>query len=641
MTVEVQQPLEETIPAPPEYTGNFGADFTEACKRRGCKPFNVLTVKYPLPPLPVPVTPRRTSLVAAAGGSDGEHPDAAAAGSAGGEEPASGEEKTATSPSSPDANQPPGPTTTTAAATATPTTDGLEEQQSKSKLGPKLMNYQSRFRFAPTLVLETGEDDDEDLQKLEVRGWAIAPEIMEIISSLVSSCGSFTTLAFWNCGLTGAHITPLSSALPSTSVTTLSIDQNFRIPPAAFADLISEDSPVRHLSLRSNMMGDAGAKALAEQLKVNKTLVSLNLWDNQIGKEGVEAIAEALRVNQTLLSLSLGMNTVGDDGASALAKVLSNYPLSHEELATRRKAMADMDKQRKDQEEDPVVKNKAKNRTLTSGGSAAQGRNNSAKMGTKIQSTENLAGAGPPGKKDAVAIDPKTKKAIKGGAAATSKTEATPAAAPAKGGAAAAAAAAAAAGTGTTSTATGTKQAAAPAAAAGGGGAAKKGAAVATAAAAAPDAAAKGGKAAKALLPAKGGKKGKAEEVKEEVEEVVEATPASEPMFEHNGQWFILGNRTLNNLNLYNSGIRDEGLKALWEALQQQEATAEHAAEGSIGVFRLTLQANAFEPNHPLLAQITSFLNARNPYYESPLEESDVELESAVEGDKASVTDAA
>ncbi|KAI8593813.1 hypothetical protein BDZ88DRAFT_101325 [Geranomyces variabilis] len=331
MTVEVQQ--EETIT---EYTGNFGADFTEACKRRGCKPFNVLTVRYPLPPLPVPVTPRRTSLA-----TDGERSDAAALA---GEEPTSGEEKAAESSSSgPDA----APTSQPATA---PATEGSDDPN-RLKLGPKVMNYQSRFRFRPTLVLETGEDDEDDLQKLEVRGWSIAPEMMEIISSLVSSCGSFTTLAFWNCGMTAAHLAPLAGALPSTSVTTLSVEQNSQIPPAAFADLITEDSPVRHLSLRSNKMGDAGAKALAEQLKVNKTMVSLNLWDNQIGKEGVEAIAEALKVNVTLLSLSLGMNNIGDDGASALAKVLSNCPLSHEELATRRKAMADLDKQRKDQEE--------------------------------------------------------------------------------------------------------------------------------------------------------------------------------------------------------------------------------------------------------------------------------------------------
>ncbi|KAI8921122.1 hypothetical protein DFJ77DRAFT_448680 [Powellomyces hirtus] len=586
----------------PEYTGNFEADFIEACRRHGCKPLNVLTVHHPLPPLPIPVTPRPQSV---AGECDlPSDPDV--------EGPSC--PRNANRFRSPE-DQPSDPLDVPDANAST--VDSFEGQK-EQKVAPT-MNYASRFRFVPTIVLETAEEDEEDLQKLEVRGWNITPEIMEIICGLVVACGTLSHLVFWNCGLTAAHMSPLISALAQTSIRTLLLDQNPHVPPALFAELITEDTPLRHLSLRSTQLGDTGAKAIAEQLKVNKTLVNLNLWDNQIGKDGAEALADALRINQTLLSLSLGLNNIGDEGVSAMAKMLSNYPLSHDELASRRKAMADMDKQRKDQEEDPVVKKNMK-RNLTSGGTAATaGRNNSAKLGTRIQSVESINAAAP-GKKETVAADAK-KKAVKGGAAG--KADAAPAASKVSAGA-------------LSTGKKGPSEAPPPPAAA----AAKKGGAAATTAASAPDdKAAKGGKNVKGAAPAKGGKKGKAEEVKEEAEEVVDVTPASEPMFEHNGQWFVLGNRSLNNLNLYGNVIREEGLKALWDALQEQDLTAEHAPEGTIGLFRLTLQANSFEVNHGLHERIMTFLNARNPYYENHQADTEPTSDSQLDAEKTGLLD--
>ena len=80
-----------------------------------------------------------------------------------------------------------------------------------------------------------------------------------------------------------------------------------------------------------NNIGDEGAKALAEALKVNQSLQDLNLScrkndtyylislysffepstghhtfvDNNIGSEGAKTLAEALKVNQSLQNLNL------------------------------------------------------------------------------------------------------------------------------------------------------------------------------------------------------------------------------------------------------------------------------------------------------------------------------------------------
>lgn len=66
-------------------------------------------------------------------------------------------------------------------------------------------------------------------------------------------------------------------------------------------------------------------------------------------------------------------------------------------------------------------------------------------------------------------------------------------------------------------------------------------------------------------------------------------------MFELNGQWFVLGNRTLNNLNLSRNGIHEEGLKALMDAVLEQEASIDNAPEGMIGIFRIALQVGGHD----------------------------------------------
>ena len=69
-------------------------------------------------------------------------------------------------------------------------------------------------------------------------------------------------------------------------------------------------------------LGDDGARAIANALRVNSTLQTLDLFSNDIGADGTRAIAELLRVNTTLQSLDLGRNCMGDDEVRAIAEAL-------------------------------------------------------------------------------------------------------------------------------------------------------------------------------------------------------------------------------------------------------------------------------------------------------------------------------
>ena len=86
--------------------------------------------------------------------------------------------------------------------------------------------------------------------------------------------------------------------------------------------LLKNSVNVVKINLESNDIGDAGASALADALKVNTTLTEINLGSNEIGDDGASALADALKVNTTLTKIVLCCNPIGDAGASALADAL-------------------------------------------------------------------------------------------------------------------------------------------------------------------------------------------------------------------------------------------------------------------------------------------------------------------------------
>jgi Ran GTPase-activating protein (RanGAP) involved in mRNA processing and transport len=75
---------------------------------------------------------------------------------------------------------------------------------------------------------------------------------------------------------------------------------------------------LRILSVRSNNIGNTGAQALAESLKINVTLENLYLEQNNIGAAGALALAAGLLQNRGLRHLDLSRGSVGDEGRQAL-----------------------------------------------------------------------------------------------------------------------------------------------------------------------------------------------------------------------------------------------------------------------------------------------------------------------------------
>lgn len=67
---------------------------------------------------------------------------------------------------------------------------------------------------------------------------------------------------------------------------------------------------LKHISLKRNIIGDKGAKIIADSLKMSYWIEVLDLSHNKIGDEGARALIEALKVNYSLTELRLFGNNI-------------------------------------------------------------------------------------------------------------------------------------------------------------------------------------------------------------------------------------------------------------------------------------------------------------------------------------------
>ncbi|KAJ3387689.1 Leucine-rich repeat-containing protein 71 [Lobulomyces angularis] len=485
----------------------------------------------------------------------------------------------------------------------------------------------SKYVFTPTIVLisdsinacanqqdtnDSATVEETEFFKLSISGWKVLDGTVDAIALCLPSSVSLTTLSFWNSGLDDTHFHQLVAVLSLTNIKNLSLDQNPSINESNYHLLLNEDSQLKSLSLRSNFITDIGCKLISNCLKINRNLNSLNLWNNKIGKEGADSIAEALKVNQSLFSLSLGRNLVGDDGIVSLCKVLSNFPLPVEELALKKKFL-DMDKFRKEQEDEASTGKKIRNARLQTPSQLAALRKPSARPKDQEdpqQATLQTKNGSKPEGNDSQNTTKKGQKLTKKEELEKKKLESAPNNNK---------------DTGNTGNKKPNVQNKKNSPLAGGLGVIAGGS---------KEDLKNIGKDKKSGKDKGKGGKVKQDEVKEDVEEVANDVGTMEPMFELNGQYFIIGNRSLNNLNLEKNNLRVNSLKLIMDVLKEQELSQE------IGLFRISLKDNNFEKENQLYIQIQNSLSTRNPFLEIPTEIAEkTVLENVIEGGSEISTD--
>ncbi|ORX45393.1 RNI-like protein [Piromyces finnis] len=432
-------------------------------------------------------------------------------------------------------------------------------------------NGNTYYRYTPTINMEVvktpvittsstntsaagvaAEEEHEKVARIKVRGWKLNYNIMKALTISINSCSTITDITLWNCGITPELILELINIItPESQIKTLTLDQNpLYSSDELYSQLITRDSPIKYLSLRSNNITNKGAIALSESLKHNKNLALLNLWNNKIGKEGAEALAEGLKVNQSLVGISLSRNIIKDEGAMALAKVFSNILLPREEQLARKKNQIEQEKLKKEPEEDLGLRKGGKGKPPTSHQAKTPSSNKDIRQKDASQSDM---------KKKVTKVtkkDDKTKKTPedKGGINIKDKK-------------------------------------------------------------ASQDDKNKKGDTKKGAVNSKlSSKKGKSDDLKDSSEDGDSSVLNTEHMVEINGQGYILGNRTINILNLSKNELTEKSLNYFYNSLMEQETTLLSIPDDLPGLIKLDLSDNNFLPNNPKLEQINQILNNRNPF---------------------------
>ena len=77
---------------------------------------------------------------------------------------------------------------------------------------------------------------------------------------------------------------------------------------------------------RAPRVGAEGAKTLASSLEANAVLTELNLRNNEVGDEGAKALASALKGNAVLTQLDMRGNDISGEAAQQLAAAVLASP---------------------------------------------------------------------------------------------------------------------------------------------------------------------------------------------------------------------------------------------------------------------------------------------------------------------------
>ena len=98
----------------------------------------------------------------------------------------------------------------------------------------------------------------------------------------------------------------------------LSLGKSVEFIPLLFRE-IKAFSQVKTLLLALNLIGNAGARAIAELIQENKTLEVLDLQSNWFNNAGARAIAQALHANLVLKKLIVGEGEIAQSVRADIA----------------------------------------------------------------------------------------------------------------------------------------------------------------------------------------------------------------------------------------------------------------------------------------------------------------------------------
>jgi len=200
----------------------------------------------------------------------------------------------------------------------------IAETVLKNKVLRQLALNNCGFELDSIVAVATSLDRNSVLETLYWDRPLVSPEQQEQLSDHLSHTFSHSCLndvSMRQFGLLDQSVRLMCNVLHlNTNMISLNLESN-RIGVAGAEALASylitrNSNSLKYLFLSYNIIANDGAIALAEALKVNKSLCLLSLKTNKITAPGLKSIADTLETNTTLESLSL----FGNDFSNANGK---------------------------------------------------------------------------------------------------------------------------------------------------------------------------------------------------------------------------------------------------------------------------------------------------------------------------------
>jgi hypothetical protein len=91
---------------------------------------------------------------------------------------------------------------------------------------------------------------------------------------------------------------------------------------SALCDALKSNLTIGHVDVRNNRINNIGAKHIAEMLKANTTITHLDISWNDLGVDGGIALLDGLKRNQTLIDCQLSGSKVGEETLHEVAFIL-------------------------------------------------------------------------------------------------------------------------------------------------------------------------------------------------------------------------------------------------------------------------------------------------------------------------------
>jgi len=91
---------------------------------------------------------------------------------------------------------------------------------------------------------------------------------------------------------------------------------------SALCDALKSNLTIGHVDFRNNRINNIGAKHIGEMLKANTTITHLDLSWNDLGVDGGMALLDGLKRNQTLIDCQLSGSKVGEETLHEVAFLL-------------------------------------------------------------------------------------------------------------------------------------------------------------------------------------------------------------------------------------------------------------------------------------------------------------------------------